>query len=185
MANSANAGDWISHPKDYFQPGVLAVSKAGRVLYRWRSTPSRKNVGGAAGRPSAKHVWGKIQPELDAAPDAGDVGLDKTPTLDGPVPYWPFFIGLLIANGWFKGPRFFDQRTGKNPKDSVPRRLRVAAIRLGLFILAWVAAFALLPIWIPAVALTAWAIMITPKIRAINVAFQNVGADEEPDGLPQ
>ena len=30
--------DWeIEHPKGYFQPGVLSLTNAGRVLYRWRS----------------------------------------------------------------------------------------------------------------------------------------------------
>ncbi|MDX1736556.1 MAG: hypothetical protein R3228_19410, partial [Halioglobus sp.] len=43
----------FSHPKGYFQPGVLAIDDAGRVLYRWRGIPTRRNMGGATERPTA------------------------------------------------------------------------------------------------------------------------------------
>ena len=45
MAIVQSASTWMSHPKGYFQPGVLALSQQGRVLYRWRCRPSRQNVG--------------------------------------------------------------------------------------------------------------------------------------------
>ena len=37
---------WSPHPKGHFQPGVLAVSSQGRVLYRWRGRTTRQNLGG-------------------------------------------------------------------------------------------------------------------------------------------
>ena len=37
---------WVSHPKGYFQPGVLALRAEGRVLYRWRCRPNRQSVRG-------------------------------------------------------------------------------------------------------------------------------------------
>ncbi len=56
--------DWVSHPKGYFQPGVLALSRTGRVLYRWRCRPNRRNIGGAVARPTAPHVWSRVQVAL-------------------------------------------------------------------------------------------------------------------------
>ena len=64
--------DWVSHPKGYFQPGVLALSREGRVLYRWRCRPTRQNVGGASGRPTTRYAFG-ISP------------------MEGHCPIWPMF----------------------------------------------------------------------------------------------
>ena len=102
--------NWMSHPKGYFQPGVLALSREGRVLYRWRCRPNRQNVGGAMARPTAPHVWARVEAALQEPADAPDVPHDDAPVLsDRPVP-WPVFIALLIANGWFLRPVGFDQR---------------------------------------------------------------------------
>ena len=65
--------DWtVEHPKGYFQPGVLALTKEGRILYRWRSIPSDANLNGTTARPTALHAW-QIEQSLakdDEAPDA-------------------------------------------------------------------------------------------------------------------
>ena len=59
------------------------------------------------------------------------------------------------------------------------RRIRIALLRAVIFITGWLAAFALLPVWIPALALVGWSVMIAPKINAVNKGFQNVGPGEE------
>lgn len=169
--------DWVSHPKGYFQPGVLALSSEGRALYRWRCRPNRQNIGGAISRPTAGHVWTSVQAALREPADAPDVALDAKPELDdAPVP-WPLFIMLLLSNGWFLGPRFFDQRPGE---DTVPRRQRNALLRIPFFIAAWIAAGFLLPVWVVALAFAAWVAKVAPGVRFVNEHFQNVGPNEEP-----
>ncbi|MFP6582245.1 MAG: hypothetical protein VCD00_06785 [Candidatus Hydrogenedentota bacterium] len=178
--SSTQLTEWVSHPKGYFQPGVLALNQEKRVLYRWRSRPDRQNIGGAAGRPTAAHVWECVQAALEAPSDAQDVSLDESASLDGLRAPWPIFLALLIGNGWFLKPVFFGQRTGKNPKDSLKARIRNAQLRLMFFIIGWIAAFAILPLWIPIVALAGWVAWIAPKINKVNKGFQNVRSDEEP-----
>ncbi len=168
---------WISHPKGYFQPGVLALTREGRVLYRWRCRPNRKNVGGAVARPTASHVWSRVQDALQQPPDAPDVPPDADPELDSPVVPWPLFVALLLANGWFLRPVPFDQRPGK---DTVPQRQRNALLRLALFVAAWIAAGLVLPLWVAALAFAAWVAKVLPGIRLVNERFQNVGPEEEP-----
>lgn len=171
---------WISHPKGCFQPGVLAFTREGRVLYRWRSRPSRQNIGGATGRPTATHVWNSVQAELGRPSDAPDASLDGAAKLDSRSMPWILFPAMLLANGWFLKPAFFLQRAGNNPKDNVKRRVRIALLRVVIFIAAWIAAFVLLPVWIPALALVGWIAMVAPKINALKKMSQNVESDEEP-----
>ena len=169
--------NWMSHPKGYFQPGVLALSRDGRVLYRWRCRPNRQNIGGALARPTAPHVWDSVQAALQEPVDAPDVPHDDAPVLNNrPIP-WPVFIALLVSNGWFLRPVGFDQRPGKN---TLPTRQRNAMLRIPLFIAAWIAAFAALPLWLVTLALAGWVAKITPGIRMVNARFQNVGPDQEP-----
>lgn len=145
-----SARTWISHPKGYFQPGVLALSREGRVLYRWRCRPNRKNIGGAIARPTSSHVWSRVQGALDDPVDAPDVAHDADPELDWrPVP-WPVFVTLLLANGWFLKSVPFDQRPGK---DTVPQRQRNVMLRVPLFFAAWIAAALLLPTTLPVASL--------------------------------
>jgi hypothetical protein len=106
--------------------------------------------------------------------------LDDAANLDGRSRPWILFLTMLLGNGWFLKPAFFDQRTGNNPKDNVNRRIRIALVRAVIFVAGWIAAFALLPFWIPTVSLVAWSVMIAPKILAVNKAFQNVAPGEEP-----
>ena len=169
--------DWVSHPKGYFQPGVLVLDRSGRVLYRWRSRPSRKNVGGAISRPTPAHVWSRVQEARLEPVGAADAPPDENPEMDSPPVPFPLFVMLLLANGWFLRPEFFDQRPGD---DTVPRRQRNALIRLGLFVAAWIAAGALLPGWLVGIAFVAWMAKVAPGVRMIYERFQNVGATEEP-----
>ena len=167
---------WVSHPKGYFQPGVLALRGNGRVLYRWRCRPTRGNLGGAVARPTAGHVWSSVEAALAEPVDAPDLGHDDAAVLDTrPIP-WPLFATLLLSNGWFLRSRPFDQRRG----NTIDRRQRNALIRIPFFLAAWVTAFALLPLWAASLALAGWVAWVTPEVRRINALFQNVGPNEEP-----
>lgn len=157
----------VSHPKGYFQPGVLALDATGRVLYRWRSRPSRKNIGGASERPTANHVFGNVSRALG---ETSDAELDTQPELDSRAPPWPLFLFLLIANGWFIRPKPFPFVRGG---PSVQQNLLRAVLRIPLFLAGWGVALALLPSAWVGLAFVAWAIWITPGIRIINREFQN------------
>jgi hypothetical protein len=173
-----SGASWMSHPKGYFQPGVLALSRTGRVLYRWRSRPSRSNVGGAVGRPTPEHVWRRLQAALEEPADAPDVAPDTDPELDTPPVPWPLFVMLLMANGWFLRPAAFEHRPGK---DTVLQRLRTAQIRLAAFVAAWIAAALLLPGWLVGLAFVGWlAFAGVPGIRLVHTRFQSVAPDAEP-----
>lgn len=169
--------DWASHPKGYFQPGVLALSKQGRVLYRWRSRPNRKNIGGAVGRPLPEHAWKEIKTALDQGPDAPDAKHDDNATLDRRPAPWPIFVGLLFANGWFIRPRPFPNRPGKN---DIQKRIRMALLRLVLFVAAWMAAAILLPPLTVGIALAVYAAVAAPGIIWVHKRFQNVAPGQEP-----
>lgn len=135
----------VKHPKGFFQPGVLALSCDQQLLYRWRSTPTRQNLGGAASRPKADYVWTKVQTAL--AENSGEnEALDDTPELDGKPPPFAVFSAMLMANGWFLRPKAFAYRgDGNNPLRRFPKII----LRLVLFLLAWVLAFVFLPtIWV-------------------------------------
>lgn len=162
-----NRGFRPTHPKGFFQPGVLAITREGRVLYRWRGVPTHSNMGGATERPTAEHVRARIVEALAA--DAGeDAALDTDPTLDSRGLPWPVFSTLLIANGWFLRGQGF----------SGVASIRMALLRLVAFIAAWVAAFALLPTLPVAAALAAWIVFIVPKYRFLGSQFQHVDATD-------
>ena len=66
LSVAAQGADWqVTHPKGFFQPGVLAVRADGRVLYRWRGVPTHQNMGGATVRPTPEHVWSHIDAALE------------------------------------------------------------------------------------------------------------------------
>jgi len=164
---SAGAADWApTHPKGYFQPGVLALTGDGRVLYRWRGVPTHRNMGGATQRPTAEHVWTRTALALERGASAGDASLDTDPPLDSPGIPWPIFASLLVANGWFVSPRGFRSA----------RRVPIAGLRLLGFAGAWIAAFAWLPTLPVAAALAGWLAYIAPKLRWVGLEFQNVEA---------
>lgn len=168
---------WRSNPKGYYQPGVIVLSREGRVLYRWRCRPTRWNTGGATRRPTPEHVWKKVQSALAEGPDAPDVAHDDDPVLDWQANPWPIFVLLLLANGWFLRPQVFDHRGGEF---DVPKRLRRALLRLVGFVAAWGVAAWWLPTWVVTIALGAWIVKVYPGIRAIHDGFQSVPQDAEP-----
>lgn len=159
----------VSHLKGFYQPGVLALSSEQRVLYRWRSTPTRDNLGGATARPTADYVWESLQSAL-ANSSSANADLDATPTLDVKPPPFPIFAAILMANGWFIRPRpFAYQGDGKNPL----RRFPMVIARLIVFVTLWVAAFALLPtVWV-SVALALYLPVAVRGIRYVYTSFVN------------
>lgn len=162
---------WSRHPKGYFQPGVLALSREGHVLYRWRSRPTRKNIGGATLRVAPEHVWESVSKELARSSAGGDAPLDPT-ALEGRAPPWPLFVLLLLANGNFLRPRPFPLERGG--LDRTERRSAFALAKLVLFLGGWAAALALLPTgWVLAL-LAVYAAAITPGIVEVHRTFQSV-----------
>ncbi len=159
-----------THPKGYYQPGVLVLTQDGRVAYRWRSIPNRQNAGGAAVRPTAPHVWKAVQTGLGADTDAE---LDTNPTMDAPRVQWPLFVSVLIANGWFIRGKPFPFIEG-GPTHI--QRIRRAMLRLIGFILLWIAAFVFLPALPVAIALGLWTAWIVPQIKHVHDHFQNIPA---------
>lgn len=167
------------HPKGYFQPGVLALASDGRVLYRWRGIPTRKNMGGATERPTASYVFDSVERALadtGAAEARADAQLDLNPELDSRGIPWPLFVTLLVANGWFIKPKTF----GYLPEGpSAVQRVKRAMLRVPLFIGAVGLAFVSLPSWLVGLALVAWAAWLTPQIRFIGSQFQNEAGSRE------
>lgn len=157
--------DWApTHPKGYFQPGVLALTSEGRVLYRWRGVPTHKNMGGAMERPTAAHVSLNIAQALGEGADAADAPLDMDPALDSSGIPWPIFAALLVANGWFMSARGFKSA----------RHVSLAGARLLAFVAAWISAFVWLPALAVAIALVGWLAYVTPKVRWVSQQFQHV-----------
>jgi hypothetical protein len=168
---------WTAHPKGYFQPGVLALTGEGRVLYRWRCRPTRKNVGGAVERPTPEHAWAETLSRLDTA--VAEPPLDLTPEMDTKPPSWPFFVLLLLAHGWFLRPEPFPLgREGEEPAGN-PRAMFP---RIFGFFALWMAAFVFLPTVVAALALGGWAAFITPKLITAHQEFQNI-PEGEPDAV--
>ena len=163
-----------SHPKGYFQPGVLALAADGGVLYRWRGTPTRRNMGGATERPTAEYVFEQVEQARAAAEASGQTAnaeLDLKPKLDSRGIPWPLFVSLLVANGWFIRPKPFPYIKGGPP---VQQRARWALARIPFFLGAWVLAFTQMPGWIAGAAFVGWAAWLTPKIRVLGNQFQNI-----------
>ena len=154
--------DWeVEHPKGYFQPGVLALTGAGQILYRWRSVPSAANLNGTVARPTAEHVWGAIDGALAAGSEAGDAAHDDHPSVDSQPPPRPVFFAALIANGWFLKVKSFAYSPGVEP---VPKRFAAAFRRWLLFFAFWGAAGFLLPP-VPVIAgFTGWCLWIARDI---------------------
>ena len=161
--------DWtVEHPKGYFQPGVLALTKEGRVLYRWRSIPSDANLNGTTARPTAVHVWRQIEKSIAQGDRVSDALLDDNPEIDqGPPPKLMFFTAL-IANGWFLQVKAFTY----NPEvTSVPKRFMAAYARWVVFFALWCSALQILPIAVVFTAFLAWLAWIIYDIRKTMRGF--------------
>lgn len=159
------------HPKGYFQPGVIALSRERRILYRWRGVPTRRNNGGATERPTPADVWSAIERAL-ASPDAPEAALATPTRVDMKGIAWPFFLLLLLANGNFWRPKGF--ALARSGLDDVGRRARNAMLKLALFAAGWIGAFLLLPVGWVALALVVYAAIAAPGIVAAQRAFQSV-----------
>lgn len=160
----------FSHPKGIFQPGVLAVSRAGRVLYRWRSRPDSRNVGGSICRVTAEHVWDSVQQALEKPSDTDDAPLDHAAKLDHKGVPSPYFLLMLFASGWFLRPNYFVMAANNHPLKEIQKQMRAARWRALIFIAGWIAAFAFLPTWIPAVVLVLWIAIVAPQIYKLSKA---------------
>jgi len=146
-----------------------------RVLYRWRSVPTKKNIGGAVERPTAAYVYTQVIKSLGSSGKTEDAPLDIQPELDSEGKPWPIFILLLMANGWFIKPKPFLLTNGSAP---IAQRFRNALIRISIFIAAWILAWVMLPgMWV-GLAAVAYGLWITPHIRLIDQQFQDM---QEPD----
>lgn len=158
----------ISHPKGFYQPGVLALS-AERILYRWQSIPTRENIGGAAGRPSESYVWKKIQGAL-GDDSSVDIDLDESTFINDKGPPFVLFVILLMANGWFLRPRAFTyQGDGIDPMRRIPKMMG----RVAIFVACWITAFALLPLpWVMST-LALYLIIAVRGIRKVYATFAN------------
>ena len=165
----------LAHPKGYFQPGVLCLDANQRVLYRWRSIPTRKNIGGAVERPTPEHVYKQLTKSLELPLETGDAQLDSHPELDSRGPPFPLFLLLLLANGWFVKPRTFLLTNSEIP---VQRRLRNAAIRIPFFIAAWVLALVMLPGFWVGLAAIAYGLWLIPHFQLFIRQFQNMKAPD-------
>ena len=166
--------DWeVEHPKGYFQPGVLAVTNSGRILYRWRSVPSVENLNGTVARPTAKYAWNEIEQSLTAGDGAGDAAHDDQPEIDSPPPPRPVFIAALIANGWFLQLKSFVYSPGVA---STPRRFTTAFRRWIMFFAFWIAAVVFLPTVPVLFSFAGWLAWIARDVRR---TFGNLGVQEE------
>ena len=154
--------DWtVEHPKGFFQPGVLVLDSKQRILYRWRSVPSDKNLNGTVARPTPEHVWRRVEETLGPGSPISDAALDENPEIDAPPPPRWLFIAALVANAWFLGVKSFVYSPGA---ESTPKRFAKAFRRWPFFIALWIVAFVLLPtIWV-AIAAVGWAAWIARDI---------------------
>lgn len=162
---------WTSHPKGYYQPGVLAVHRTGRVLYRWRCVPKYSNMAGAGSRPEAVYTLEEIRNNLENAEDAP---IDKNPKLPYEPQSWPRFLLGMTAHGWFLRPKVFPlMREGDTPSADPEKMMR----RVWGFLAMWGVLLALLPTSWVGIAAALWVAILIPGIIEIHRQFQNEPED--------
>ncbi|MCS5574627.1 MAG: hypothetical protein NZ789_17000 [Pseudomonadales bacterium] len=163
-----NDRDWARHPKGYYQPAVIAVTKEGRVLYRWRCVPRHSNISGAGARPAANYVWKQIQESLRQSDDAP---IDEDPVMTSKDPFWPLFLMFLMAHGWFLKPKVFPLQRGTEERWVHPKKM---IPRIFGFIGAWTIAALTLPLTWVGVAAAVWVAIVIPGIIDIHQKFQHI-----------
>lgn len=165
----------LSHPNGYFQPGVVSIDHNRKILYRWRSVPTRANIGGAVERPTASYVYQKVAESLEQKDLIEDAQLDREPELDSKGRPFPVFVALLLANGWFIRPVPF---LNTNSKLSSLQRAKRAMRRIPIFLSFWIAAFLILPTnWVATAAL-AYGIWVSVILVTIFRGLQQVSEPE-------
>ncbi len=170
-----NTDDRLSHPKGYFQPGVLGIDSNKRILYRWRSVPTRANIGGAVERPTASYVYQKVADSLKQSDNIQDAQLDGKPELDSEGRPFLVFVALLLANGWFIRPVPF---LLTNSKLSPLQRIKRAARRVPIFLAIWIAAFLILPTnWVTTAAI-AYGIWVSVIVVTVFRGLQHTSESE-------
>ena len=165
---------WASHPKGYYQPGVLALAKTGRVLYRWRCRPNRSNMSGAGARPSAAYTWNEIQSRLAGGEEPA---LDETPQFGAKDLSWFHFMLILVAHGWFLRPKAMPLGRRGDPAVSPGKMPRKMLRRVYGFVAAWLAALLLIPVQLVALAFVTWGLILLPGLIEIHRQFQNEPAE--------
>ena len=161
---------WTSHPNGYYQPAVISINRAQRILYRWRCVPKYQNMSGAGARPEAKYVIGKIREAINITDDAE---LDRQPLMGAGELNWLQFLLILTAHGWFLRPKAFPLlRDGTKDAVTPGQAMR----RVWLFLGLWIASIAVFPLQYVACAFGLWLILLAPGMIEIHRQFQN-----EPD----
>ena len=161
---------WTSHPNGYYQPAVISINRAQRILYRWRCVPKYQNMSGAGARPEAKYVIGKIREAMNMTDDAE---LDRQPLMGAGELNWFQFLLILTAHGWFLRPKAFPLlRDGTKDTVTPSQAMRRVWVFLGL----WIASIAAFPVQYVACAFGLWLILLAPGMIEIHRQFQN-----EPD----
>ena len=158
---------WASHPKGYFQPGIIAIHKTGRVLYRWRCVPRYSNMSGAGARPEARYTWTKIQQQRM---ETSDASMDQNPQMGAEELNWFQFLLILTAHGWFIRPRAFPLLRDGDKAQVTPNMARKRAY---WFVGGWLLALIALPLTWVAIAFLVWLIVLTPGLIEIHRQFQN------------
>jgi len=162
--------DWkVEHPKGYFQPGVLALTREKRLLYRWRSIPSDANLHGTLARPTATHVWEATERALAAGDTVGNAALDDDPVIDRAPPPRFMFIAALLANGWFLRVKSLVYSPGLNVGSS--RMLKMYA-RWLVFFAFWIGALYLLPTALVGLAFAGWFAWVVRDMRSVMGKLQ-------------
>jgi hypothetical protein len=169
---------FATHPNGVFQPGILALASDGRVLYRWRSRPTRENGGGASNRPLPTHVWEQTRKAIACGDGGRDPALDQVEEVDFRTPPWPLFMMMLLANGNFLRP--MPMGLARGGPEHMERNAAVAFLKAVLFVGAWAVAFFLFPPAIVLGALAVWAIGVTPGFVRLHRHFQ-FAPEGEPD----
>ena len=152
---------------------MLALTNDGRVLYRWRSVPSRENLNGTTARPTARHAWEHIEKSLAAGDTAGDAPHDDNPEIDQSPPPRLLFFAALIANGWFLQAKSFAYSPGVG---SVPSRFKAAFSRWFLFLLFWIVALAFVPAALVGLTFAGWLVWI---VRDLTRTLRNMESQVE------
>lgn len=158
---------WASHPKGYYQPGVVAVRQDGRAVYRWRCRPTRDNMSGAGARPAPVYTWDAIRARLA---DGVEPELDESPELGWKNFSWLGFIAIGLAHGWFVRPKMFPLGRAEDSPSADPFKMMP---RVYGFIAAWLVALLLLPVKWVGIAFLIWCVIIIPGLIEFHRQMQH------------